>query len=111
MAELKPLFDEYGIIYEAMKKLPDKKLKLQFLESLAELEDNECHRHRQFPKTRLHRVRGVKQAIYRADITKISGWRIHLQYIDGKIVLKDVIEGSRHDDVTKVIQTKKGRYT
>ena len=45
-----------------------------------------------------------------ADITKISGWRIHLQYVDGKIVLKDVIEGSRHDDVLKVIRTKKGRY-
>ena len=111
MADLKPLLDEYGIIFEALKKLPDKHLKLEFLESLAELEDNECHRHRQFPKTRLHRVRGVKQAIYRADITKVSGWRIHMQYIDGKIVLKDVIEGNRHDDVLKVIRTKKGRYS
>lgn len=110
MAELKPLLDEYGIINEALKKLPDNKLKLALLESLAELEDNECHRRREFPKTRLHRVSGVKQAIYRADITKISGWRIHLQYVDGRIVLKDVIEGSRHDDVTKVIRTKKGRY-
>ena len=36
MAELKPLLDEYGIIYEAMKKLPDTALKVQFLESLAE---------------------------------------------------------------------------
>lgn len=111
MAELKTLVDEYGIIHEALKKLPDQKLKLEFLESLAELEDNECHRRRQFPKTRLHRVSGVKQAIYRADITKISGWRIHLQYIDGKIVLKDVIEGSKHDDVVKVIRAKKGRYS
>ena len=110
MAELKPLLDEYGIIYEAMKKLPDNALKLELLESLAELENNECHRHRSFPKTRLHRVRGVKQAIYRADINKISGWRIHLQYESGNIVLKDVIEGSRHDDVIKVIKTKKGRY-
>ena len=110
MAELKPLLDEYGIIYDALKKLPDNKLKLEFLEALAELENNECHRTRSFPKTRLHRVRGVKQAIYRADINKISGWRIHLQYVDGNIVLKDVIEGSRHDDVIKVIKTKKGRY-
>jgi hypothetical protein len=110
MAELKKLLDEFGIIYEAMKKLPDTKLKVQFLEALAELENNECHRTRTFPKTRLHRVRGVKQAIYRADINKISGWRIHMQYIDGHIVLKDVIEGSRHDDVIKVIKTKKGRY-
>ena len=110
MAQIKQLVDEFGIIYEALKKLPDNKLKLEFLDSLAELENNECHRQQSFPKTRLHRVRGIKQAIYRADINKISGWRIHLQYIDGNIVLKDVIEGSRHDDVIKVIRTKKGRY-
>ncbi len=110
MAERKPMLDEFGIIHEALKLLPDDKLKVAFLESLAELEDNECHRRRSFPKTRLHRVNGVKQAIYRADITKISGWRIHLQYVDGQIVLKDVVEGKRHDDVIKVIQSKKGRY-
>ena len=110
MAQLKPLLDEFGIIHEALKKLPDSKLKIEFLESLAELEDNACHRQRSFPKTRLHRVRGVKQAIYRADINKISGWRIHVQYVEGNIVLKDVIEGNRHDDVIKVIRTKKGRY-
>jgi hypothetical protein len=107
---MKLLLDEYGIIHDGMKKLPDEKMKIAFLEALAELEDNECHRRRQFPKTRLHRVRGVKQAVYRADITKTSGWRIHLQYEDGAIVLKDVIEGRRHDDVVKVIKTKKGRY-
>ncbi len=111
MAELKRLLDEYGIIYDAMKMLPDAKLKVEFLDALAELENNECHRTRSFPKTRLHRVSGVKQAIYRADINKISGWRIHVQYIDGNIVLKDVIEGSRHDDVVRVINTKKGRYS
>ena len=110
MAELKALLDEYGIINEALKKLPDNKLKLEFLEALAELENNECHRTRTFPKTRLHRVRGVKQAIYRADINKISGWRIHLQYEDGNVVLKEVIEGQLHDDVIRVIKSKKGRY-
>jgi hypothetical protein len=111
MAELKPLIDEYGIIYEALKKLPDSRLKVEFLEALAELEDNECHRTRTFPKTRLHRVTGIKQNIYRADINKVSGWRIHLQYQQGNIVLKDVIEGRRHDDVIKIIKTKKGRYS
>lgn len=111
MAELKRLLDEFGIIHDAMKILPDTRLKVEFLEALAELENNECHRTRSFPKTRLHRVRGIKQAIYRADIDKISGWRIHIQYIDGNIVLKDVIEGSRHDDVIQVIKTKKGRYS
>jgi hypothetical protein len=34
-----------------------------------------------------------------------------LQYIGGQVVLKDVIEGNRHDDVIKVIRTKKGRYS
>jgi len=110
---LKALFDEYGIIHQAMDILPDDKLKLCFLEALAELEDNECHRTRTFPKTRLHIVKGIKgkkYSIYRADIDKISGWRIHLQYINGEIHLKDIIEGKRHDDVINVIKAKKHRY-
>ncbi|HOO38788.1 MAG TPA: hypothetical protein PLU81_05755 [Deltaproteobacteria bacterium] len=110
MAEIKPLFDEYGIILMAQKKLPDDTLRMAFFEALAELEDNECHRKRSFPKTRLHRVTGVKEAVYRADITKVSGWRIHLQYIDDRLHLKDLIEGSRHDDTLKVIKSKKDRY-
>jgi hypothetical protein len=109
MAQIKPLLDEYGVIHEAMKILPDE-LKIDFLEALAELEDNECHRTRTFPKTRLHKVTGIKQAIYRADIDKISGWRIHLQYIEGKIHLKDIIGGQHHDNVIEVIKLKKDRY-
>jgi hypothetical protein len=109
MAQIKPLLDEYGVIHEAMKILPEY-LKIDFLEALAELEDNECHRTRNFPKTRLHKVAGIKQAIYRADINKISGWRIHLQYIDGKIHLKDIIGGQHHDNVMQVIKLKKDRY-
>ncbi|GCL40063.1 hypothetical protein SR1949_51970 [Sphaerospermopsis reniformis] len=57
MAQIKPLLDEYGVIHEAMKILPEY-LKIDFLEALAELEDNECHRTRNFPKTRLHKVEG-----------------------------------------------------
>ncbi|HBW57727.1 MAG: hypothetical protein I4E98_21035 [Planktothrix agardhii KL2] len=110
MAKTLTLCDEYGIIYEAMNILPSNELKIGFLEALAELEDQECHRTRQFPKTRLHKVKGVKQAIYRADIDKISGWRIHLQYINGQIHLKDIIAGQRHDDVLEVIKSKKSRY-
>ncbi|MBN8861548.1 MAG: hypothetical protein J0H29_24410 [Sphingobacteriales bacterium] len=78
MAEIKTLLDEYGIIHEANKTLPGDDLKLKFLESLAELEDNIAHRTGSFPKTRLHKVSGIKQKIYRADIDKISGWRIHI---------------------------------
>ncbi|AHJ27119.1 hypothetical protein PN465_23040 [Nodularia spumigena CS-584] len=109
MAQIKPLLDEYGVIHEAIKILPEE-LKVDFLQALAELEDNECHRTRSFPKTRLHKVTGIKQAIYRADIDKISGWRIHIQYIEGKIHLKDIIEGQQHDDVIKVIKSKRDRY-
>jgi hypothetical protein len=110
MAQTLTLCDEYGIISEAMKVLPDDELKIGFLEAIAELEDKECHRTRKFPKTRLHKVKGVKQAIYRADIDKVSGWRIHVQYINGQIHLKDIIEGQKHDDVIEVIKSKKGRY-
>ncbi|HBS71959.1 MAG TPA: hypothetical protein DEP38_11055 [Cyanobacteria bacterium UBA9226] len=110
MAQTLTLWDEYGIIHEAMKILPNDELKICFLEALAELQDNECHRIRKFPKTRLHKVKGVKQAIYRADIDKVSGWRIHIQYINRQIHLKDIIEGQRHDDVIDVIKSKKGRY-
>jgi hypothetical protein len=110
MAQNLTLCDEYGIIYEAMKILPDDGLKISFLEALAELEDQECHRTRQFPKTRLHKVKGVKQAVYRADIDKVSGWRIHVQYVNGQIHLKDIIEGQRHDNVIEVIKSKKSRY-
>jgi len=110
MAEIKTLLDEYGIIHEATKILPDERLKIKFLEALAELEDNSAHKNGQFPKTRLHKVAGIKQNIYRADVDKISGWRIHVQYSDGQLHLKDIIEGQRHNDVIKVIQSKKDRY-
>jgi hypothetical protein len=110
MADIKALLDEFGVIHNANKKLPDDEHRVQFLAALAELEDNECHRTRQFPKTRLHKVTGIKQAIYRADVDKISGWRIHLQYCDGALHLKDLVPGSRHDDVIEVIKSKKDRY-
>jgi len=68
------LLDEYGIIHEANKILPSVDLKVKFLEALAELEDNNAHKSRQFSKTRLHKIVAVKQTIYRADIDKISGY-------------------------------------
>lgn len=110
MAQTLTLVDEYGVIYQAMKVLPDQQLKIAFLESLAELEDSECHRTRQFPKTRLHKVKALKKAIYRADIDKVSGWRIHVQYVEGQIHLKDIIAGQKHDAVLDVIKSKKARY-
>jgi hypothetical protein len=105
------LRDEFGVIREALKILPTNELKVAFLEALAELEDNDCHKHRQFPKTQLHKVTGVKQAVYRAYIDKTSGWRLHVQYgADGSLHLKDVIAGQQHDDVLRVIESKKERY-
>lgn len=112
MANVKALLDEYGIINEANKILPDDAHRLQFLEALAELEDNNCHIQREFPKTRLHKLTGYKKAVYRADINKISGWRIHLQYHkqSGQLHLKQVIEGQKHDDAIKVVASQKHRY-
>jgi len=110
MAEIKVLLDEFGIIHEAAKILPSAQLKIKFLEALAELEDNYAHKNRQFPKTRLHKVAFVKQIVYRADVDKISGWRIHVQYINNELHLKDIIEGQNHDDVIRIIQSKRERY-
>jgi hypothetical protein len=110
MAQIKALIDEHGVILQAVKQLPNDDLKLDFLTALAELEDHEAHRKRDFPKTRLHRVTGVQQAIYRAYINKTSGWRIHVQYENGRVALKDVISGQLHDDVVRVIKSKKKRY-
>ncbi len=109
MTQIKILVDEHGIINRASKILPDNSHKIGFLEALGELEDNSCYISQTFPKTRLHRVKGVKQQVYRADIDKVSGWRIHLQLIDGKLYLRDIIEGQKHDDVSEVIR-KKIRY-
>jgi hypothetical protein len=110
VARTNPLFDEWGVICDAARRLPNEPLKLCFLDALAELEDHECHRTRKFPKTRLHRVVGYKEAVYRADIDKVSGWRIHVQYEDGQVHLKDVIEGRKHDDVLGQIEARKIRY-
>ncbi len=105
MAQTKTLVDEHGIINEACKILPDD-YKVSFLEALGELEDNTSHNLKKFPRTRLHRVRGTKQIVYRADIDKTSGWRMHLQHIGGVLYLRDIIEGQKHDDVVKVIKKK-----
>ncbi len=78
MTEIKTLLDEYGIIHEANKTLPGDDLKLKFLESLAELEDNIAHRTGSFPKTRLYKVSGIKQKIYRADIDSSGYFLLYL---------------------------------
>ena len=110
MAQTLVLYDQFGIIYQAMKILPNEELKIGFLEALAEIEDRHCHQQKTWPKTRLHKIRGWTQPIYRADIDKISGWRIHIQISNGQIYLKDIIEGQKHDNVIEIIKSKKSRY-
>jgi hypothetical protein len=106
-----PLRDGHGVIRDAVKALPTDELRLDFLRALAELEDNECHRTRSFPRTRLHKVVGIKWSVYRADVDKVSGWRIHLQYgKDGELQLRDIVPRQKHDDVIQVIQGKAERY-
>jgi hypothetical protein len=45
MAETKPLLDEFDIIREGQRNLPDDHHRLKLLAALAELEDNSCHKH------------------------------------------------------------------
>lgn len=111
MPKIKPILDEWGVILEAQRKLPDERHRLQFLEALAELQNNDSYVQRQFPKTRLHRLSGVDQAVYRADVDKISGWRIHVQLLDGKLHLKDLVPGEEHDRAAGAVKTRKVRYS
>lgn len=64
MSRDKSLLDPNGVIRKAVKILPDDEHRVAFLAAIAELEDNEAHRTRSFPVTRLHRVSGVTQAVY-----------------------------------------------
>lgn len=111
MAEFKGMVDDHGTIYMCNKKLP-KEFKLKLIEVLAELQDNECYVKQQFPKSRLHKIVGVKN-VYRADIDKISGWRIHVKYGDDKrLHLCEILDPNDHDRGTKskVIKLKKNKY-
>jgi hypothetical protein len=70
MAEIKTLLDEYGIIHEGNRILPNDSLRLKFLDALAELEDNVCHKSRQYPKTRLHGSKVMKKPYTERTSTK-----------------------------------------
>lgn len=111
MADIKGLVDDNGVIYECNKILPDE-LKIALVEVLAELEDNKCHKTRIFPKSQLHKIRGVKN-VYRVYIDKITGWRLHVQYgEDKRLYLCEVLKPVEHDRSTnkKIIQQKKRKY-
>jgi hypothetical protein len=115
MAQIKEIRDPHGVLHEAAKILPDESHKLAMLEALAELEDEGSHRSRCFPKTRLHKVVGIRERVYRADIRKTSGWRLNVQYVDGAtegghLLLNDVLEAKDHDAVIRLIKKKKHRY-
>ena len=105
MARTNPLFDAWGVIYDAAKRLPNEQLKLGFVAALAELGITSAIAPASF-RRRVY----TGSLVYRADIDKVSGWRIHLQYENGQVHLKDVIEGQKHDDVLGQIEAKKIRY-
>lgn len=112
MAEIKGLVDDHGTIYECNKIIPEK-YKIQLLEVLAELEDNECHRLHSFPKSQLHKIQGADK-VYRAYIDKTDGWRLHVKYgEDKRIHLCEVLKPKEHDRGTqnKLIKQKKKKYT
>lgn len=109
---IKKIVDDWGVIREANKILPKDDFKLNLLNVIAELEDNDCHITRNFPISQLHKVTGIKKHIYRAYIDKISGWRIHLQYdkTSNSLNLKQIVDGQSHDDCLKIIKSQIYRF-
>lgn len=109
--QIKKLADDYGVIAECSRILP-KEYHSALIEAIAELEDNNNYIAKDFPKTRLHKVTGIKWNVYRADIDKISGWRLHVKFgqDDQRIHLCQVVEGQNHDEVVKVIKRQKERF-
>ena len=108
---IKPIKDVEGVIAKAYKILPTD-LHCDFLKAISELENNNNHKHGQFPHTHLHKVEGYKNySVYRAYIHKTKGWRIHLQYgNDNFLILNDILTGKEHDKTTDVIKTRKNNY-
>jgi hypothetical protein len=112
MAKTREIRDPHGVVHQANRILRDKKLKLGLLDALAELEDEECFARKSFPKTRLHKVTGVKESVFRADVDQKTGWRLHVQHApDGThILLNDILESRVHDHAARMIKTRKHRY-
>jgi len=107
----KPLLDKNAIIAKASKILP-KDLLSDFVDAIAELEDNECHRTATFPITQLHKLSGIKSySVYRAYINKIRGWRLHLQYGDNNtLILCDILAKEEHDEGLEKVMSRKNKY-
>lgn len=108
------IYDETGVIKEAMDILPEDH-KILFLNLLAELENKNYHIKKEFPTARVHKVKGIDKTIFRADINKSSGWRLHFQYsaykeLKDTIVLKQILEGQKHDILNHIIKKNKNRY-
>ena len=110
--DVKSLKDQTGSFAKAYKIIPDN-LYSDFFKAIAELEDNECHRSRSFPHTRVHKISGTPKGmdVYRAYINKISGYRIHFKYGEGGFIeLCDILAKEEHDEASEVVKKRKGRY-
>ena len=83
------LVDECGVIRQALTMLPSQ-LWGRFLEILAELEDINCYQKRQFPKTKLQRIKGTTVPMYCAKIDDLAKWQLYLYYQEGKLYLKEI---------------------
>lgn len=108
--QVKKLKDDNGCLYQVYKTLPFDYYE-KFLKAIAELEDKANHIRHTFPLTELHKVRGTTKSVYRAYIDKTSGWRLHVQYGENEyLLLIEVLPPSEHDDASRVIKTRKGKY-
>lgn len=106
--KVKPLKDGLGVITKAYKILPPE-FRDDFFESVSELENNDNHINRT-QRLRIHKIEGTNN-VYRADVDKNSGWRIHFKYNnDNYIKLCDVLTRQEHDSCLKKIHDRKNRY-
>lgn len=105
------LIDEYGVIGEAKKELPEP-LRGDLLEAVAELEDRSNHRAHSFPHTELHLLTGFVPTTYIAYVNKKSGWRILLTYGgQNKILLKELRTGEEHKRQGEAIKSNRAKFS
>lgn len=111
--QIHKLKDENGILAEAKKILPIE-LQDDLLTTLAELEDNDCYVHREWPHCQLHKLdvgKKVKEPVYQCYINQVEGWRLQVQHAaDGFIALCNITKGNEHDNVNKIVKSRKNKF-
>ena len=109
---VKGIADDIGCIRSFVDICP-KEFYSQFLESLAELEDNDNHVRRTYPISRFHKMEGTSDyQIFRFDIDKMSGWRCMAQFNknDGRLHLCGISEPKYHNKPLEFVTAHKDYF-